>query len=595
MISFLFSKCYFYLKITSKINWFFKYFFTRFKKIINLYGQKFLIFLFTCSIFFASFSTEGNKANYYLINIFFSLYIVIALLWFQKNKISLKIRNDDIFLLFLYFFVIFQSFLNNSFLYHKSIYISLFIFFLFFFVGKNLLQGISKQLAIWYFTCSCLLFSLWHYFQIILYVFLEKNINVYISNHFGNTGTFAIFLAITSLFFIYYVFIKKKFITKIIFSFSFLFNLILIIYLESRTSFFIFVFFPMMYFSFHSIKRKRMLWIYFLGSVIFIFLLSLYKQPSTEGRLLIWKCSLDLIKNNFFFGTGFNSFPFIYPLYQGKYYDLAKMTSKEILLADNTITAFNEPLQIFCELGFVGFLIIYLFFIYILVQKNGSILIKFIFLSICFSSLFYYVFHNTLLITLTLISLTILLSENNPSFIIRHYYLKYIYPFIILFCVCSFHLFSQKYQAIKTFEEIKKYGNIIFFSNYTKSLLDNPIFLLSYSYELYKANKFEDALKILKMLDNYVVWYHSKILEGDCYNKLKNIKNTEKLYKQAVSICPGKFVARHKLLNFYIKNNMHQKALEEAKKIVLLPEKIPSAITLAIKLEAKTFLENNTK
>lgn len=344
-------------------------------QVIKLKEQKILAFLFTSSIFFTSLSTEGTGANFYLINIFLSIYVVVVLLWFYKKKITLEIGGCDFFLLLLVLLTISQHFFLGNHLYHKSVYVSFVLFCFLFSVGKNLLrvENARGYSIMWYLTYSCLLLSLWHYFQLILCIFFGKKINVYISNSFGNTGIFAIFLSVSSLLFISHLPKKISFLKKSIFFFICLTNIFFIIYLKSRTAFLIFLIFTVgyCYFFLNNGKRKKYYFviIFFVG-ITSIFLLSLYKQKSTEGRLLIWKSSLVLLKEHFFLGTGFNTFPSVYPLYQGKYYELGKMTSDEILLADSTITAFNEPLQIFCELGFIGFSIICYFSIRLLTKKK---------------------------------------------------------------------------------------------------------------------------------------------------------------------------------------------------------------------------------
>ncbi|MCD4680098.1 MAG: O-antigen ligase family protein [Bacteroidales bacterium] len=82
------------------------------------------------------------------------------------------------------------------------------------------------------------------------------------------------------------------------------------------------------------------------------------KNDTREGtgeRILIWKSSIDIIKNNFLFGTG-----------TGDVKDalLEMYSSKDISTAhDLKLNAHNQYLQIFISLGVIGFLVLILIFI----------------------------------------------------------------------------------------------------------------------------------------------------------------------------------------------------------------------------------------
>ena len=45
-------------------------------------------------------------------------------------------------------------------------------------------------------------------------------------------------------------------------------------------------------------------------------MLYLMRPDSLNGRLLIWRISLDILKDNFIFGIGIDGFRSTYPLYQ---------------------------------------------------------------------------------------------------------------------------------------------------------------------------------------------------------------------------------------------------------------------------------------
>ena len=84
------------------------------------------------------------------------------------------------------------------------------------------------------------------------------------------------------------------------------------------------------------------------------------KPHSADGRLLIWKVSLRMIKEKPLTGFGINGFPANYMFYQARYL-AAEGTAYERYLAGDTHLAFNEPVRIMVEYGLGGILFYLLF------------------------------------------------------------------------------------------------------------------------------------------------------------------------------------------------------------------------------------------
>ena len=76
-----------------------------------------------------------------------------------------------------------------------------------------------------------------------------------------------------------------------------------------------------------------------------------YKKASADGRLLIWKVSLGIVKDEPLKGLGFDNFKSAYMRYQAEYFK-RNTDLEEQNLADNVWYAFNEPLQLIVENGF---------------------------------------------------------------------------------------------------------------------------------------------------------------------------------------------------------------------------------------------------
>ena len=99
-----------------------------------------------------------------------------------------------------------------------------------------------------------------------------------------------------------------------------------------------------------------------IGFLFLLFTISAYflKKDSSDGRFLIWKLSVKIIKDNPLTGVGFNRFEAIYNLYQSDYFK-THSDSKAAWLADNVLVAYNDFLQLIVELGILALLPIFYF------------------------------------------------------------------------------------------------------------------------------------------------------------------------------------------------------------------------------------------
>lgn len=68
--------------------------------------------------------------------------------------------------------------------------------------------------------------------------------------------------------------------------------------------------------QFKTYINKRRIIIPLFSIVTIFVMLYLMRPDSLNGRLLIWRISLDILKDNFIFGIGIDGFRSTYPLYQ---------------------------------------------------------------------------------------------------------------------------------------------------------------------------------------------------------------------------------------------------------------------------------------
>jgi hypothetical protein len=94
----------------------------------------------------------------------------------------------------------------------------------------------------------------------------------------------------------------------------------------------------------------------FLLIILASYPLYYYKKDSADGRLLIWKVTMEMVKDKPLSGFGSDGFKANYMLYQANYLK-TKGTTREKYLAGNNFLVYNEPLRILVEHGIIGLLL----------------------------------------------------------------------------------------------------------------------------------------------------------------------------------------------------------------------------------------------
>lgn len=82
-----------------------------------------------------------------------------------------------------------------------------------------------------------------------------------------------------------------------------------------------------------------------------------WKKDSADGRLLIWRCTWEMIKDKPITGYGIGAFEAHYMDYQAKYFE-EHTDSRFAKLADNVKHPFNEFLSIGVQFGVIGWILI---------------------------------------------------------------------------------------------------------------------------------------------------------------------------------------------------------------------------------------------
>lgn len=308
-------------------------------------------------------------------------------------------------------------------------------------------------------------------------------------------------------------------------------------------------------------------------ATILLILLYRFKADSANGRLLMWRVSMDMIKEQPFLGYGPDGFTAHYMEHQAKYLT-ANSNSPFILLADNVNNPFNEYLLVLVNYGILGFFLL-LFLLVILLYRLNLLHIP----------------HRPLLISLT-IALMIWSFFSYPYSIPFTWVITYmivivtIYPIlrnhyvsaniaIITSCliglfIAVYNYFPEREWKIISQRSIQGETEVLLpdYNRLYGRLYNNWKFLYNYGAELHYIKHYNESLAILEECKIKLNDYDVQMLIGDC---LQNIGDTIKAiehYRNASNMVPSKFLPHYYIMNLYLNKCDTVKAISTANVIL---------------------------
>lgn len=331
--------------------------------------------------------------------------------------------------------------------------------------------------------------------------------------------------------------------------------------------------------------------------------LFLYKLDSSLGRILIYKVSGQMLKDNWLTGIGFGKFYEQYLYYQAVYFQNGHYTTKELLLAGNTHYAFNEYWRLIIELGIwiiaplIALFYFYVRFLFVSLHKNKTLInytLHFIICTIIIASSFTNTFsRNWIWLTLLIIAfLNVCISQ---KICVK---LLLIFNFFISLGITAISItnyIAERQLKEQTFEfRNGDLGLEEFCKNVEELRLEareKKIALLQLQSRYYQDEKQWDKalIKTLMLADlkpNHIVFVNL----GDIYENLGKMDDAAYWYQLSVNSVPNRFVSRDVLFEFYLRQGKTNEAKRVGTEILNLPVKVHSAIVDSIKEKVKTKL-----
>lgn len=346
---------------------------------------------------------------------------------------------------------------------------------------------------------------------------------------------------------------------------------------------------------------RRRIWKYLLlGSLVLILFCCYWvKKDSADGRLLIWECGINMVKDSPWIGHGMGSFEAHYMDYQAEYFSTYGVQNSYAMLADNVKQPFNEYLGVLLNFGIIGVLILAAMIVLLIycykrnttVEKNIAL---YALISIGTFSLFSYPFTYPFTWIVTFLSIFIITREYMEAFLAMSWRRNLI---CILVLGCSIVGIYKLVERIQAELEWGKTSKLALCGTYSKAFpsyeklekvfADNPYFLYNYAAVLLEDKQYEKSLEVSLQCRQYWADYDLELIIGETYQQLKDNERAEAYYNNAALMCPSRFLPLYKLFYLYKENGKKELMYDMAELIVNKPMKIRTSSVLMMKRDVK--------
>ena len=313
-----------------------------------------------------------------------------------------------------------------------------------------------------------------------------------------------------------------------------------------------------------------------------------YKKDSADGRILIWKISLEMVKDKPILGYGFDGFRKNYMNYQAAYLQEKQLPETINNLADDNHHAFNEFLRIIIEQGIIGVIILFIFlttigytiYKYKLYIDTVSRTIISCLTALLFFSFFSYplsTFHINALIVILLAGLACS-SQDTPIWKLQIRSISLIIPYSIIFFISSVYLFSYSKANSDWLNTLKGvYTNDNILEEARKKLSGNPYFLSTYRKYLNKKKRYSKAASILSQSIKEYPSYYTVMELGISYKAQKKYTEAMHCFYKAMHMIPHKIKPLYFMMELYYDQKDYKSAIQLSNRILCKQPKIRSS------------------
>ena len=365
-----------------------------------------------------------------------------------------------------------------------------------------------------------------------------------------------------------------------------------------------------------------------------------FKKESADGRVLIWKVTLNMIKDHPITGVGADRFKAYYSDYQADFFSKVKNSPYENTASDNLYT-FNEFLNTWAENGVVGLILVLLIIWgafkladkqktsqptanfssarFLPMQPQGQLLIiaRAALFSVIVFGCFAYPSEILPIKTIVVVCLAIISTSckscitfgndnpvycqpNNKQGLMAHLGKT---TLALLLLLGTIPVFIYAVALKKGFETWNKAYSLYISEKYNESITayknvlpllgNNGEFLFNYGKALAIAGKPQEALEVLKQSKKYIsgTVYYTTL--GDCYQATCQIEKATQAYTKARDINPAKLYPEYLLAKMYYRVGKQEEAKTLARKILKKQIKVASLAANEIFAEMQAILNDS--
>lgn len=328
--------------------------------------------------------------------------------------------------------------------------------------------------------------------------------------------------------------------------------------------------------------------------------LYLVKKDSADGRLLIWRCSLEMIADKPVFGHGPGGFTAQYMNYQADYFR-AHPGSPYAQLADTIHHPFNEYLLVVIDYGLFGLaLLASLGYIVLRQYRKRSIADPAVqaagwcLISISVFALFSYPFFYPFVWVMVLLSLWIIFGAKVPTRPAVRLFL--LLPALVIGVISyrDIHYQNQWRKVSREAAARRTESTLPQYEYLHHELVRDRYFLYNYAYELSVAGEYDKSLVVARECSQIWADYDLQLVLADTHMKMKQYVQAEQHFKQAAAMCPARFMPLYKLATIYVATGRTGQARALARQILEKEAKVPSPTVTAIQRDMRQLIDSLT-
>jgi O-antigen ligase len=331
----------------------------------------------------------------------------------------------------------------------------------------------------------------------------------------------------------------------------------------------------------HILNRSKPLAILLCCVLIVVFCMGLYlyKKGSADARLLVWTTSGQMIADAPVFGHGTGSFSKLYMHYQSEYFKEYPASHFHIV-SDNRTQAFNEFVQIGCELGSIGLLLVCLLPYVVFRSKGTDCSIKALLACLCVFAFF--------------------------SYPLRVFPLCILFPVMFGLCTTSV-LFEWKLNRTHSFVAVILFlilisQSIILFLRHTKAferleqeepeiiLSGNKKYMSQYAKFLFNRGDYVTFINTVTKEDFPFMTSELACDMGIAYIRIHREQEAEQILLSAYHMVPSRILPKYLLFRLYKQSGKKEKAVAMGHEILMMNIKDAGSVWLEARAEVEKYL-----